>query len=258
MVLCHGGPGLWDYLAPVACMVEDLCTVHRYDQRGGGRSPTEGSFTVDGFVADLDDIRRHFGYDRFIVGGHSWGASLALFYGLALPERVSAIVYLNGTGLGRAWKPWYDARVDRLSATDRARFADLQSRPELTADEEWEQTFLHTLCDLGVRSRRAEVAEEMVDRRFRTARDVNAELNADVKVLSEEELATRCRTLDVPVLVVAGEEDPRPPFAVDSLVAALPRAELIVMPGVGHLPWLEDPEGLRALLRQFLAKVADP
>lgn len=92
MVLCHGGPGLWDYLAPVASMVEDLCTVHRYDQRGGGRSPTDGPFTVDGFIADLDDVRRHFGYDRFIVGGHSWGASLALFYGLAVPARVSAIV----------------------------------------------------------------------------------------------------------------------------------------------------------------------
>ena len=257
MVLCHGGPGLWDYLAPVASMVEDLCTVHRYDQRGGGRSPTAGSFTVDGFVADLDDIRRHFGYDRIIVGGHSWGASLALFYGLALPERVSAIVYLNGTGLGRVWKRSYDARVDRLSPTDRARFADLRSRTELTANEEWEQTFLHTLCDLGVRSRRAEVADQMLDRRFRTARHVNAGLNADIKTLSEEELAMRCRTLDVPVLVVAGEEDPRPPYAMDSLVAALPRAELVVMPGVGHLPWLEDPEGLRALLRQFLASVAD-
>lgn len=98
----------------------------------------------------------------------------------------------------------------------------------------------------------------MLDRRFRTARDVNAELNAALKALGEEELATRCRRLDVPVLVVAGAEDPRPPFAVESLVAALPRAELVVMPGVGHLPWLEDPDGLRALLRQFLANVADP
>lgn len=256
MVLCHGGPGLWDYLAPVASMVEDLCTVHRYDQRGGGRSPSGRSLTVDGFVADIDDIRRHFGYDRFIVGGHSWGASLALFYALTFPERISAIVYLNGTGLGRSWKPSYDARLDRLSPSDRARFEDLQSRTELRADEEWRHTFLNTLCDLGAGSRRAEVAQQMIDRHFRTARNVNAALNADVKVFSEEELAARCGTLDVPVLIVAGEEDPRPPFAVDSLVQALPRAELVVMPGVGHLPWLEDPDGLRAALRQFLTQVA--
>lgn len=248
---------MWDYLAPVAGMVEDLCTVHRYDQRGSGRSPAEGSFTVGGFVADLDDIRTHLGHDRIIVGGHSWGASLALFYALAHPQRVSAIIYLNGTGLGRDWKPAYDARVNRLSPADRTRFMDLQSRSERTPDEEWEQTILHTLCDLGVRARRAAVAEHMVDRRFRVAGEVNAALNADVKALSEAELAARCRTLDVPVLVVAGGEDPRPPFAVDSLVAALPRAELVVMPGVGHLPWLEDPDSLRAQLRRFLTEVAE-
>lgn len=247
---------MWDYLAPVAAMVEDLCTVHRYDQRGSGRSPTEGSLRVDAFVADLDDVRRHIEQDRIIVGGHSWGASLALFYAIAHPERVSAIVYLNGTGLGRGWKPAYDARLDRLVPADRARFVDLQSRSEKTADEEWEQTLLNTLCDLGVRARRAEVAEQMVDRRFRVAGEVNAALNADVKARSQEEVAARCRTIDVPVLVVAGEEDPRPPYAVDSLVAALPRAELVVMPGVGHLPWLEDPDRLRALLRRFLSDVA--
>lgn len=247
---------MWDYLGPVAAMVEDLCTVHRYDQRGGGRSPAAGPFTVEGFVADLDEIRRHFGHERIVVGGHSWGASLALFYGLAHPEHVSAIVYMNGTGLGRSWKPSYNARLDRLPASDRARFVELESRAELTPDEEREQALFQVLCDLGVRSRRVEVAEQMLDRRFRISREVNAELGAAVKALPEAELVARCRRLTVPVLVVAGEEDPRPPPAVDSLVAALPRAELTVMAGVGHLPWLEDAEGLRACLRHFLLRVA--
>jgi proline iminopeptidase len=167
-------------------------------------------------------------------------------------------VYLNGTGLGRTWKPSYIRRSGRPSVAHRpGPVRGAASRRELTADEESEQTFLHTLCDLGVRSRRAEVAEQMLDRRFRTARDVNAELNAHVKALKEEDLARRCRTLDVPALVVAGEEDPRPPLAVDSLVGALPRAELVVMPGVGHLPWLEDPEGLRAVLRRFPGSIVD-
>lgn len=39
LVLAHGGPGMWDYLESVARMVDDLVTVHRYDQRGCGRSP---------------------------------------------------------------------------------------------------------------------------------------------------------------------------------------------------------------------------
>ena len=38
LVLCHGGPGLWDYLGPVADMVDDRATAYRYDQRACGRS----------------------------------------------------------------------------------------------------------------------------------------------------------------------------------------------------------------------------
>ena len=42
MVLCHGGPGGYDYLAPVhADTVSDVCQVVRYDQRGSGTFTTE-------------------------------------------------------------------------------------------------------------------------------------------------------------------------------------------------------------------------
>ncbi|MBD3335153.1 MAG: hypothetical protein GF355_06520 [Candidatus Eisenbacteria bacterium] len=37
-VFLHGGFGAYDYLAPVARMVEDVAACHRYDQRGCGRS----------------------------------------------------------------------------------------------------------------------------------------------------------------------------------------------------------------------------
>lgn len=46
LVLCHGGPGLSDNLEAVAEMVDDLALVHRYDQRGSGRSRSDGPFDV--------------------------------------------------------------------------------------------------------------------------------------------------------------------------------------------------------------------
>jgi pimeloyl-ACP methyl ester carboxylesterase len=36
VLLVHGGPGMWDYLEPVARMLETHTVVHRYDQRGCG------------------------------------------------------------------------------------------------------------------------------------------------------------------------------------------------------------------------------
>jgi pimeloyl-ACP methyl ester carboxylesterase len=35
LVLCHGGPGLCDDLAPVSALVEDVETVYRFDRRAG-------------------------------------------------------------------------------------------------------------------------------------------------------------------------------------------------------------------------------
>jgi proline iminopeptidase len=57
---------------------------------------------------------------------------------------------------------------------------------------------------------------------------------------------------DRPALVVHGVGDPRPARALDGIVAAMPRAELRLLDGVGHMPWVEDPDGLRSVLRGFL------
>jgi proline iminopeptidase len=104
LVLCHGGPGMWDYLAPVAAMLDDRCTVYRWDQRGGGRSGAAPPYSTQRFEDDLEALRAGFGHERWMVGGHSWGATLALTYALRFPERVSAVLYISGTGIGAAWR----------------------------------------------------------------------------------------------------------------------------------------------------------
>lgn len=71
VVLCHGGPGIYDYLEPVAAMIDDLATVHRYDQRGCGRSEDGSAHDLATFGDDLDAIRRHWGYESWTVIGHS-------------------------------------------------------------------------------------------------------------------------------------------------------------------------------------------
>lgn len=114
LVLCHGGPGLWDMFDDMAGMLNDRATVVRWDQRGCGRSePCAGPWTSGRFVADLDAVRRHFALERIALLGHSWGASLALNYALAHPERVAALIYVSGTGIGpdADWHGAYEANL---------------------------------------------------------------------------------------------------------------------------------------------------
>ena len=103
VVLCHGGPGLWDYLEDLADLLAGERTAVRYDQRGCGRSGgLDGPFTLERAVADLDQLRSTLGVERWAVLGHSWGADLALRYAVAHPERATAVVYVGGVGAGAA------------------------------------------------------------------------------------------------------------------------------------------------------------
>jgi proline iminopeptidase len=252
MALCQGGPGLWDYLGPVAAMVNDLVRVVRWDQRGCGRSAGGPPYTVARFVDDLDAVRAAYGFEHWIVGGHSWGATLALAYALQHPRRTQAIVYMSGTGIGQAWNRAYHQEADRRrTLQERDRLAELTSRAR-NAEEEREYRLLRWAPDVADR-RRAPLLVAGLDAPYAINLDVNRHISAETKAWNESELAERCRRIRVPVLLIHGDQDPRPPWSVDSLAHALPEAVVKILPDVGHLPWLEAPAALAALLRAFLA-----
>jgi proline iminopeptidase len=118
MMLCNGGPGHGDYLAPVAAMIDDLVQVHRWEQRGCGRSAAVPPYDHATCLTDLETLREYFGHDRWIIGGHSWGADLALDYATTYPHRVLALIYLAGTGITQDWWPAFQQaqreRTERL------------------------------------------------------------------------------------------------------------------------------------------------
>src|SRR5262249_52576608 len=73
-----------------------------FDQRGCGRSTPKRSReanTLPHLIADLETIRAKFGFERWMVVGGSWGATLALAYAEMHPQRVSGLV-LRATFLG--------------------------------------------------------------------------------------------------------------------------------------------------------------
>ncbi|MGH8933711.1 MAG: alpha/beta fold hydrolase [Egibacteraceae bacterium] len=252
LVLCHGGPGLVDYLGPVAAMIADLATVHRYDQR------RTGPHTVARYVEDLEELRTYFGYDRWTVGGHSWGATLALCHALEHADRVTGLLYLNGTGLGRAWKPENDREEERrltLHEHERQLFLKAAAR---TPGEDREYRILCAIPDFADRLNAPALATALVDAQPTPNYEANRALSEELKTWDEDELVERCHDLDLPVLVIGSELDPRPTWAVDSMVDALPDVHRVELPGVGHLPWLEAPEVLRDVLRAGLPRLQAP
>jgi proline iminopeptidase len=255
-VLCHGGPGLSDNLGPLAAMVDDLARVHRFDQRGSGRSRSDGPFDVDAMVADLEALRRHWGHESWVLGGHSWGASLALFSALAHPERTLGVVYLCGTGLRWGWQD--DARrrrLARLTAEERAELAGLEARLG-AGDPAVVGRFLRLMwtTDFVDRARADAVLDAAPLYAFPRDEGVFRALSESQRARLDAGIEDAVRALDVPVLVVHGAEDTDPGRA-RAVADLAPRGRYVEIAGAAHSPWLERPEPLRAALRALLAEL---
>ena len=255
LVLCHGGPGLWDNLGPLAGLLDHEREVIRWDQRGCGRSGgADGPFSLARSLEDLEAVRRHFGFERWIVGGHSWGASLALRAVLAEPSRAAGLVYLSGTGLGRSWRASYHAApAERLTPEQLARCEALEDVADRTWAEEVEWRTLRWAPDFADRARALELAAIDAGAPFGVNLACNAAINAETKTWDEAALLAACAAVDVPALFVHGAEDPRPPFAIDDLVRSFRGAEVCIISDAGHTPWLERPGAVAAVVRPWLA-----
>ncbi len=249
LAMAHGGPGLWDYLAPLAALLEPHVTVHRWDQRGGGRSSTRGPYTVDRFVADMEAVRAAAGAQRWVAGGHSWGANLALLYALRHPGQVRGVLYVAGPGVDWSrWRPLHRAEVERRLGQEQ------WQRLSSTRDEREANRLQWTTDYIS-----AEVAAPHVQRMLDAGRSVNRECN---RVLSAEvedpskDVFAGLEDLRAPVLVVQGAADPRPLAACDQLEERLPVVRRVVLDDAGHFPWVERQDAFVDAVTEWLAEVA--
>lgn len=255
-VLAHGGPGLSNNLGPVAEMVADVARVHRYDQRGCGRSSPDGPFDVATFVADLEALREHWGHERWVVGGHSWGAMLSLFYAMAHPDRTLGVVYLAGTSVhGGTLGLAHAERMRRLTAAEHEELQALGKRLGQREDPTDRARFLRLLWSTDFATpEAAAVLDEQPLYEFPRNEAVVEGIVADWQQRLDS-IVDDVRNLDVPVLVLHGEHDPDPVGALEVAELA-PRGEAVVLAGAGHSPWLERPDAMQEPLRRFVASLA--
>lgn len=96
----HGGPGGGVMTGYRRRFDPDRFLIVSFEQRGCGRSrplvtdPAADldSNTTPALVRDIEALRVHFGVERWLVTGLSWGTTLALAYAQAHPDRVSELI----------------------------------------------------------------------------------------------------------------------------------------------------------------------
>ncbi|TWE11297.1 alpha/beta fold hydrolase [Rudaeicoccus suwonensis] len=252
VVLLHGGPGLWDYLSPVAQVLSRHTIVHRYDQRGCGASDASDEQTLVRAIADLEELRVAFGHDRWVVLGHSYGATLALLYASAHQESTAGLVYLSGVGIGD-WRTATRAEIARrLSPTQARRLAHLESLPNRDRVREQEFRELSWFTDYADPIAGRAAAHEFAQLDYPINQVANRSLMRDVDALGDAGLTAAARSLRLPAFFVHGERDPRHWTYAHDLADLVDGARWQLLSEAGHLPWVEQPVQLASLLAGFV------
>jgi len=210
------------------------------DLRGFGAGPALGDPPPPPdlalLAADVIDEMDAAGIDKAVIGGVSMGGYIALALLRAHPDRVAGLVLVD-TRSGAD----DDAALERRRvAADKADRGEIAAGPDaiasLIADDAADDT-RSTLAGIAGAVPAASIAW---GQRAMAGRPDSTELLAAVRV---------------PLLVVVGEKDGvTPPTVARQMAAAASEAELVELPGVGHLSPAEDPDGFSAALLGWLAR----
>jgi pimeloyl-ACP methyl ester carboxylesterase len=231
VVLVHGGTGtrhLWDAVIPRLTPHHEVLAPTLPGHRGG--EPIGPGATVDVFVDGLEKAMDEAGFDRAHLVGNSLGGWVAME--LSRRGRAQSVVALSPAG---GWVDG-DAHVWR-----QVRAADLQVRwfrhviPVLFRSDVLRRIGLRAIAAHGDRLSREEALDMLDGARGADLANILAAARRGVQPFPDD---------GVPVLLAWSELDrtvPLPRYS-DPWRKAVPHAEWRVLPGVGHLPMIDDPE----------------
>lgn len=185
----------------------------------------------------------HAGVERAVVCGNSMGGGVALRLAASWPDRVAGLVLVGSvgrdihTGGARAWATGDNPLIPRPEDIDRFMELALERPPPVG---------------------RA-VIRYVVTQRARRADALHRLFRGFVLAGGDAGVPSNMAAITCPALVIHGEQDRIiDKRTSEDLTLALPRAELVVMRGVGHVPQLEAPRATSRLIEAFAAKLERP
>jgi len=226
--------GMWDLQMPP--LLKQF-RVLRYDMRGHGRSAAPaGPYSFDELGGDVLGLMDALGIDRASYVGLSIGGMIGQHLALRAPERFERLVLANTTS--RIPPEGVALWEERIRAVGERGLEPLvQSTLERWFTEPYRQANSDVMAWIGAMIRRTPAAGYI----------------GCGRAIQTLDLTDRLGAIRLPVLVIAGAEDPgTPPAAGAGIAQAIPGARLEIIARASHLSCIEQPETFNRLLLDFL------
>jgi pimeloyl-ACP methyl ester carboxylesterase len=221
------------------------------DPRGIGRSTkSPPPYTVEAWADDFAVMIDKLGFGPIHVLGSSLGGSMALALAQRHPGKLKSLIVVGGfSELDRATELNFRLRlrlIEKLGMSDEV--ADYMGRWTLT------RKFINSDAGFGtmranqanIRANSAQIYSAFVEALLKWGRCQPGQER-------EPKFTTLLDSIKTPTLVVTSDNDHLIPQELSDLIAGrIAGAKLVVMPGAGHIPFMEQPDEVVRIVLQFL------
>lgn len=212
------------------------------DQRGFGETTAAPPYSMDQYADDLAGFMDVLHLERAVIAGLSMGGYIALAMWRRHAARVRGLVLSNT----RAGADSDEAREKRKNLMEVAR----DQGSNAVAD-----AMLTGMLGKTTRSKRPEIVN--IVHRMISSAPVDGVVGALQAMMDRPDSTSMLGTIDVPTLVVTGDEDAIiPTEEARSMHAAIRGSSLEIIAGAGHLSNLERPAAFNHLVSEFLARLS--
>ncbi|SMG51911.1 proline iminopeptidase [Marivirga sericea] len=253
LLIINGGPGMSS--EGFRTLADKLSNNHLaiiYDQRATGESTipdvNTNTITMDAMIEDIEFIREHFKFDRWIVMGHSFGGMLASYYAANHSQRVKGMILSSSGGInmdafssinitGKLSSKQRDSLnywSNQIAAGDTSYHA-LYQRGKYLAP-----AYLYNQAHVPVVAERLTQGNLSLNRLvFQDLYRINFDCSEGLK------------NIKVPVLIIQGKDDIINLSTAEAAKEVLPHAKIVLLPNCGHYGWLDQPRQYFEAIEKF-------
>jgi proline iminopeptidase len=231
-----------------------------FDPRGSGRSSplTEDRINLEGHLTDLEGLRRALNVERMNLVGHSMGALVSLLYAVDHPSEMGSLVLLHPgppfdhqmqkdlhRAFGAGFTPEERTRLEQLASSSL-----FEARDASTLEEYFKVLYSPFFPDRSTLAR--------LDFAFTSTTALYA-MDAEERLLPEilaRDPIARLGEIRCPTLVIHAEHDLIPEAFSRFLAQSIPGAEYLLLEGLGHFAFLENPARFVPPNIEFLKRAA--
>jgi len=239
VVFVHAFPFNQKMWNPQVEFLKGKCSILTYDCRGFGQSEIgDGQYMFENFVDDFIELLRSLKIEKVVACGLSMGGYILLRSYEKQPSLFHALILC-------------DTRAEADGNEAKIRRAQMLHLLKSHGKEKFTDEFMRTVLSPKTLENKKDITT--LARNMIIENDERGIAGALIALATRTDTTHILEKIDVPVLLIAGEDDSlTPPSVARSMGEKIKNSQIAVIPDAGHLSNFENSEVFNDVLLKFL------